>query len=502
MTAMCPHATSGSSVPCVVDDGLRHATAVLQRRGARFAPPTPSALLVFAGLVLATASAAALGPVDVPETWGGSFASRERLTGNWGGTRDALGQKGIVLDVDLLMTPQTVMSGGRDTGTVAWGNAVYTLNVDTGKAGWWPGGFFNVKGDSSFGNNGRNEIGAVSPANILTLVPDPIGTGSGLESATFTQFLSPKFGLTAGKIYMLDLAEHGEFYGNIYDQFMNASLNLPMATALMPLSAFGGGAIFLPTENLSVIALALDASGSVMSNDIGDAFDDGVTMFGSASMKIAPAGLVGHQTVMGMWSDKSRLSLEQDPSNLARLLLTERYPRLGDPGPLLYRILENRFPGLLVPVQPANRENSSWFFSYGFDQYLWQPHGDAERGIGIFFNVGVSDGDPNPIEYNYMVGLGGNGVVPGRPHDTFGIGWARTQFSDELVPFLSQRLDLGLDHEDVVELYYNVAVTPWLQLSPSIQIIDAGLERTLEESGRLEKLDTAAVFFLRTRVRF
>ena len=116
--------------------------------------------------------------------------------------------------------------------------------------------------------------------------------------------------------------------------------------------------------------------------------------------------------------------VDQDPSNLARLLLTERFPRLGSPGPVLQRILERFFPQLLVPVQAAKREDSTWAMYYGFDQYLWHPGGDTKRGIGIFFNFGATDGEANPIKYSYSMGVGGKGVIPGRPHDTFGIGWA------------------------------------------------------------------------------
>ena len=92
-------------------------------------------------------------PVAVPDTWGGDFWSRPRLTGSWGGLRDELGKKGVVFDADLLLTPHGVLSGGRDTGAEFWGNADYTLNVDTGKLGLWPGGFFKIYAGSSFGES-------------------------------------------------------------------------------------------------------------------------------------------------------------------------------------------------------------------------------------------------------------------------------------------------------------------------------------------------------------
>jgi len=452
-------------------------------------------------LTLALQDALALGPVEVPDTWGGDVATRARLGGNWGGARDTLGARGVVLDIDFALTPQAVMSGGRDEGITAWGNTVFTLNVDTGKAGWWPGGFFNVKGDVSYGNAGLGEVGAIVPPNMSTLVPAALDEDAGLESATFTQFLSPKIGLTVGKVYTFDLA-HGEFKGNMHTQFMNTAFNLPMVTAPVPISAYGGGLVLLPAPSVSVFALALDASGKVTEDDVADAFDEGVTFLGAASLKVNLFGRVGHQTLMGTWSDKTRLSLDQDPSNVGRLLLTERFPRLGNPGPLLERILADRFPGLLVPVQPAAQEEETWAISYGFEQYVWQPDGDPARGLGVFFNVGVSDGNPNPVEYSWTLGIGGKGMLPGRGRDSFGAGWARTEFSDEFVPFLRERLPLGLENEDVFEIYYNASITPWLNVSPSIQVLDAALESTLKGSNRLEEVDTAAVFLLRTFVRF
>jgi len=81
------------------------------------------------------------------------------------------------------------------------------------------------------------------------------------------------------------------------------------------------------------------------------------------------------------------------------------------------------------------------------------------------------------------VGLGGKGVVPGRPDDSFGVGWARTQLRSQFIPFLRQRLNLGLDKEDVVEMYYN-------------------LHKSLNSSGNLQNMNTSVVGGLRIYSRF
>jgi len=467
-----------------------------------------TAWVLFAGLIATiTPDVARAQPYATPDTWGGSILSRPRLTGDWGGLRDDLAKTGIVLDIDLLASPQAVVSGGRSTGENLWGNLDYTLNIDTQKLGLWPGGFFKFEGDTGFGSNVFSDAGAIVPLNTAALLPGLNDRTSALTNATLTQFFSPQLGLFAGKIDTLDLGVT-EFYGDYRTQFQNLALNFPLAfNNQIPASAFGGGAIVVPRENILLSAMVLDPDGTATGNNLGKAFSDGVMLVSSGQLTIKPFGLVGHQSLGFKWSDEDRFSLTQDPSNIATLLLNERFPRLANPGPILADIFARFFPNLLIPTQPANRKSSTWAVNYGFDQYLWQPDGNPKHGIGVFFNVGASDGNPNPIQYSFLAGIGGKGVVPGRPDDSFGLGLARTQFSDDFVPFLRQQLNLGLHHEDTVEMYYNAALTPWLNATADLQIVNPGLTKTLSTSSSqflptLANVDTAVVTGVRLRVRF
>ena len=126
-----------------------------------------------------------------------------------------------------------------------------------------------------------------------------------------------------------------------------------------------------------------------------------------------------------------------------------------------------------------------------------------DRGIGVFFRFGVSDGRANPIKYAYNVGIGAKGLWLWRPCDTFGIGWAHTELSDHFVPLLRQRLQLGLGNEDAIELYYNAALTRWLGATLDLQIIEQALAKTLDGSGsQVRDLSTAVVLGLRVYARF
>jgi porin len=458
------------------------------------------ALCVALAVVVMTGPAAAQ-PVDVPPTWGGSFWDRPRLTGDWFGLRDEMGKKGIVVDIDVLQVPQGVGSGGRENLAEYSGLAEYTLNVDTQKLGLWPGGFLNVMGMTNFGDNVNHASGATVSPNMVSLLPQPDDTTSALMNLTFMQFLSPKFGIVVGKLYTLG-GDDNAFAHDYHSQFLNTALNFNTALALVPFSAYGGALIFLPWEGATFSVSVVDPSGSATNNDITEAFSDGVLVNGEGRVTIKPFGLVGHQLLGFVWSNKERFSIKQDPDNIARGLIFNRFPRLADPGPILRRILARFFPELLVPVQPLNTTENTWSVYYNFDQFLWSPAGQPDKGIGAFFRFGISDGIANPVKYAYNVGLGGKGIVPGRPSDTFGAGWARTQLSDNFVPFLRKRLDLGLNKEDAVEMYYNFSIAKWLNATLDLQVIDPALNKFLNSSQRLENMHTSVVGGLRIYSRF
>jgi porin len=444
--------------------------------------------------------AASAQPYDVPPTWGGDFWSRPRLTGDWFGFRDTMGKKGVVFDLDFLQILQGTATGGRDTGVSYGGTADYTLNVDTGKLGLWPGGFFKVYAMSGFGDGENSNAGVISAVNMAALLPEP-NTSTALMNLTYMQFFATWIGAFVGKLYMLE-ADANDFAHNYRTQFLNFGLNINQAATLAPVSAWGGGIVLVPWKDSLFTVSVMDPNGTPADNGLDDLFDEGVLVGAEGRVTIRPFGLVGHQLVGGYWSNKERFAIKQDPANIARALLFSRFPRLEDPGPMLRRILERFFPQLSAPVQPAKTYDDTWTVYYNFDQYLWNPGNDPKRGVGIFFRFGASDGLVNPVKYAYNVGVSGNGVVPGRPDDAFGVGWSRLQFSNNLVPFLRDTLNLGLDHEDAVELYYNIAATKWLGLTVDLQIVNPGLKKTLTSSGQLKDVDTAVVGGLRAYVRF
>ena len=252
-------------------------------------------LILLAVLAVVAPVAAFAQPYDVPPTWGGDLWSRPRLTGDWFGFRDEMGKKGVVVDIDLLQTLQGNATGGFGTGVAYGGTADYTLHVDTGKAGLWPGGFFTVYAMSGFGDSANGDVGPLGAVSAAALLPEP-HTSTALMNLTYMQFFATWIGVFAGKVYGL-----------------------------------AAGLILIPWKDALVTVAALDPSGTPGGNNLGKAFDDGVLVAPEARVTIRPFGLTGHQLVGGYWSNKERPSLDQDPTNIAIALLQSRFPTLVDP---------------------------------------------------------------------------------------------------------------------------------------------------------------------------
>jgi porin len=87
--------------------------------------------------------------------------------------------------------------------------------------------------------------------------------------------------------------------------------------------------------------------------------------------------------------------------------------------------------------------------------------------------VSFADQATSPVTTFFDLGLGGNGLFAGRWRDEFGVSYAYTDLSDELKNNLDLVL-LGRQRSQVehqLEVFYNLHVTPWLQLTGDLQIL-------------------------------
>ncbi len=137
-----------------------------------------------------------------------------------------------------------------------------------------------------------------------------------------------------------------------------------------------------------------------------------------------------------------------------------------------------------------NRVSGSWSIVYTFDQTFWTDPCDQKRNWGLFGNAGISDGNPNPIRWSANIGIAGSSPIPSRKLDSFGLGYFYVGLSDGIKDLAPRLVPIRDEHG--VDLFYNVAVTPWCHITPDLQVVTPARER----------VDTSLVLGLRAKIDF
>src|SRR5215470_14423661 len=319
--------------------------------------------------------------VDAQDTategpYSGDLLLRSTLTGDWWGVRNKLAEKGVTFDIDITQVGQGVVRGGKNGAWEYGGRGDMVLNMDSGKLGLWPGGFFNFELEGNWGSAVNNKSGALMAVNTNQIFPEPPGNIFGIPALNFTQFLSPYFGLAIGKLATIT-ASSGDMndfaHGKGATQFMNLAFNFnPLIVFTVPYSTLGAGAVVLPTKDPKqaiVNFLVMSANGLPTTSGFEDLNGNDVVVASEGRVRTDFFGLTGHQDFGTSFSNKKFTSIDQ---------------RLDQD------VIENGV---------VRAEKGSWNIYYNFDQYLYEPKKGVDRGIGVFGRLGVSDGNPNFMKF-------------------------------------------------------------------------------------------------------
>jgi porin len=405
-----------------------------------------AAIVVFSLFHLATfAVTAGGGEAPSATPYSGDIWTRSTLTGDWGGLRNQLAEKGVTLDLSVTQSGQGVVNGGKSGAWQYGGRGDIILNLDSQKLGLWPGAFLNLEAEGNWASAVNANTGALMPVNNSQILPLP-GENFDLISLNFSQFLSPYFGLTFGK-YATITATSGDMnefaHGKGDTQFMNMALNFnPLMALTVPYSTLGTGLIVLPTKDPKeaiVTVMVLQANGQPNTSGFGDLDGNKITLAAEGRVRTDFFNLTGHQLFGTTFSNKKFTSIDQ---------------RLGS----------------IVETRALDGKKGSWNLYYNFDQYLYEPKKGADRGVGLFGRLSVSDGDPNLMKFFGSFGVGGKGVFDSRPQDQFGLGYYFINMANPTIQGPLQTRNFLRD-EYGFEAYYNFAITPWLKLTPDIQIV-------------------------------
>ncbi|MHC4759398.1 MAG: carbohydrate porin [Planctomycetota bacterium] len=102
------------------------------------------------------------------------------------------------------------------------------------------------------------------------------------------------------------------------------------------------------------------------------------------------------------------------------------------------------------------------------DQMVYKENSEPAdtQGLGLFGRYGHKDDKVNETGNFWSIGFQYEGLFEGRDRDVLGFGFAQGFFSD----YDDANEGMGYS-EDYCEVYYNTKITPWLEISPSLQYI-------------------------------
>ncbi|WP_165226296.1 carbohydrate porin [Aquisphaera insulae] len=349
-------------------------------------------------------------------------------------------ETGFSFYTSLTQFEQGVTSGGIGQ-AFRWGGKFDMLaHLDSDRAGLWEGGMLDLFAESRLGQSIEGFAGSLSPTNLAMYFPVPNQQVTAITGLKFTQAISDRAGIFFGKLNALNGDREKFLKYPLTSRFWNAAFNFNLALDRYPYSAPGAGFYYEPERGPSFAFLVLDSYNSPRTSGLEKLFRNGAFLYAEAKQKTEFLGLPGKQTVATLWGTGAFEDL--DPASFVDL----------PSGPLH------------VP-----KRRGTWTVLWNAEQRLLVDPEDPDRGIGLYVQTGLGDGNPNPTRWFLSVALCGNVPFPGRQGDTAGLGYYNFGLSQQAKDILP-----GLRDEPGGELFYNLRLAPGCHLTPDLQYIRPG----------------------------
>jgi porin len=360
--------------------------------------------------------------------------------------------------VSSIQFEQGVAAGGFEQ-AFRWGGKFDMLaHLDSGKLGLWDGGTIDLFAESRLGQSVDTFSGTFSPPNLAMFFPVPNQDITAITGLKFTQAINDWFGVFFGKLNALNGDPERFLKYPLTSRFWNAAFNFNLALDRYPYSAPGAGFYAAP-EGLPALAfLVLDSFSSPRTSGFEKLFKNGVFLYSQAKQSFELFDVPGSLTLAGLYGTGS----------------------FSDLSPAF-------FVELPAEAAIAPKKTGTWTILWRYEQRLWADADNPHRGLGLYVQMGVGDGNPNPVRWFSSVALCGNSPLSDREGDTYGIG-----FYDLAPSAQAMSQAPGLRNEYGVELFYNLRIRPGCHLTPDLQVLHPGLA----------PIDTALVFGLRLKLDF
>ncbi len=383
------------------------------------------------------------------------LTERKKLLGDLGGSRPSYVEDGVNIDLEYTGVYQGSAAGTKRNESDYFGRFDIMATFDTDKLGLWEGGAFYTQVQAHHGNTQEFGFGYTGSPFVA---PNTAGFfGDDLFVSSF--YYAHKFdgaSLLVGKLDAFELLKNAPFYGGAGRYgFMNLALAAPPSGVVPP--SFLGALLNWNTDNFNWTLMVFDPKNRYTSDYLSDPFDTGVNISLTASHTRKIAGRSSNITLSGTYSTKDG----QDLNNI---------------------------------LDPDALSENMYNIRLGLSHNLYESEIDPSISWGVYLRAAIADGNPNALEGTFSVGVGGKALFPKRPMDQWGVGYFRSNLSDAAQNSINNIpvTELELVDEQGLEIFYSYEMTPAINLTTDVQIIEPTVQND----------DRAVVAGLRVNMRF
>jgi porin len=377
--------------------------------------------------------------------------AEDTLSGDWGGARAAMFQKGLALDIGYKADLLRNLSGGIEKGGRPMTHLDIKLKADFEKLIGWSGGsgYFNLIHDAGDRINGH-QVGSLTGVSNIEVA---VNTRRLFQAWLQQEFADGRGAVLVG-LYPIDtefqvLDSAGLFVQPPYGA--SADIALTRGPSIFNNSAFGFRAKWLSADRSAYV------QGAVLDGIPGDPADPRGT-----HIKFQKGDGIHTIVEIGLKPGDAR-STEPAPPGKEATEVTERIEK--------YAAGLWRYSSRVADQLDTNINRLSWGWYALAEKTLYQAKDG--RDLAAFLRISGTDGDSTAIKQAVNVGFRVKALLPGRAEDVFGLAYTRAALSSKWrnLQFRDNAMDTRA-FEDAWEATYRIQAGKWLAVQPLIQRIN------------------------------
>lgn len=440
---------------------------------------------------------ALLGAPSSTQAQESTFWTRDNFTGEWGGARTRLSDKGI--DLNFSYTGETFgdVSGGVQRGATYEDLFRFEGDVDFQKLMGWKGGSAHVtvfQIDDS-GENAADLTGSISDPSNIDALP---------TTRLFTLWFQQEIG-KAGSARIGQIAADDEFLisdtaaaliNGTFGWANIVAVNLPGGGPAYPLATPGARLSLNPVKDVTLLAAAFsgDPAGDCPPDEDPQVCNRHGTTF-SFSGGTLWMGEIQYQPGAGGDANGPQSAYKLGGFYHTADFADQEFG--SEPG--------GRIVSLAVDSDNPLEHRGNWGVYGVIDQVVWRA---SKSSVTLFWRGSVVPADRNLLSWYMDGGFGIAGPFAARPDDTltFGVAYSRISPDASALDRATRRITGSFypirDGETVFELSYTAQLAPWWTLQPDVQYFIHPGGNVPNPNDPSRAIENAFLVGLRTTVTF